>query len=385
MFGKPVQYRLRIRPVESEGSEFSLRTFFGSRMPLSAVTKPDTDPTRIFERCRDFYSTELLAVASVDFNLFGRLAERPKSFAELRAEIGLSERSANVLITAMRAMELLVLSADGKLDLTRAVREHLVPGAYFDVGGYIGLVSESPGVRAMAERLTTNKPAGNRKDEEGASYIFREGMESAMDREASARRLTLALAGRAKNCAPFLAENVPLQNANVLLDVGGGSGIYAIACLQKNPKLRAIIWDRPEVLKIAQEMAEAYGVTDRLEMRPGDMFADPVPADCDVVLLPNILHDWDVPECRTLVNRCADALPTGGRLLVHDVFLNDDLGGPLSIALYSASLFSLTEGRAYSAAEYGSWLKEASLTVSGSVVPTAVHCGVLEGRKMPPK
>ena len=39
------------------------------------------------------------------------------------------------------------------------------------------------------------------------------------------------------------------------------------------------------------------------------MFADPVPAGCDVVLLSNILHDWDVPECRALVRRCADALP----------------------------------------------------------------------------
>jgi len=350
-------------------------------MPLSAITKPETDPTKIFERFRDFYSTELLAVASVDFNLFGRLAEGPKSFAELRAEIGLAERSANVLITAMRAMDLLVLNADGKLGLTPAAREHLVPGAYFEVGGYIGLVSESPGVRAMAERLKTNKPAGNRKDEEGASYIFREGMESAMDREASARRLTLALAGRAKNCAPFLVEKVPLQDAKLLLDVGGGSGIYAIACLQKNPKLRAIIWDRPEVLKIAQEMAQTYGVTDRLETRPGDMFADPVPAGCDVVLLSNILHDWDVPECRTLVKRCAEALPSGGRLLVHDVFLNDDLGGPLSIALYSAALFSLTEGRAYSAAEYSSWLMDAGLTPAIGMVPTSVHCGVLEARK----
>ena len=77
------------------------------------------------------------------------------------------------------------------------------------------------------------------------------------------------------------------------------------------------------------------------------MFADPVPADCDVMLLSNILHDWDVPECRTLVARCAAALPAGGHLLIHDAFLNDAMDGPLPVALYSASLFSVTEGRAY--------------------------------------
>ena len=350
-------------------------------MPLSALTKPETDPTRIFEHFRNGYATDLLAVAATDFDVFGRLARGPKSFDELRAEIGLAERAANVLVTALRALDLVVANADGKLDLTPAAREHLVPGAYFEVGGYIGLVADAPNVRALAERLKTNRPAEHRADDQGAAFIFREGMESAMDRESSARRLTLSLAGRAKNVAPYLAANVPLAGAKLLLDVGGGTGIYAIACVQQNPALRAVVWDRPEVLKVAREMVDAYGVADRVELVPGDMFADPVPAGADVILLSNVLHDWDVLECRTLLKRCADALPTGGRVLIHDVFLNDDLGGPLPVALYSAALFTLTEGRAYSAGEYRGWLREAAFTPADRVVPTLVHCGVLEGRK----
>ena len=81
------------------------------------------------------------------------------------------------------------------------------------------------------------------------------------------------------------------------------------------------------------------GVADRVELVLGDMFRDPLPTDCDVVLLSNILHDWDVPECKTLVRRCTEVLPSGGRLLIHDIFLNDELDGPLpGIALYSAAL-----------------------------------------------
>jgi ubiquinone/menaquinone biosynthesis C-methylase UbiE len=278
-------------------------------------------------------------------------------------------------------MDLLVMTADGRIDLSPAAREHLVPGAYFEVGGYIGLVADAPNVRALAERLRTNRPAGHRADDEGAAFIFREGMESAMDREASARRLTLSLAGRAKNVAPYLAANLPLGHGKLLLDVGGGTGIYAIACVQQNPNLRAIVWDRPEVLKVAREMVAAYGVADRVDLVPGDMFADPVPAGVDVILLSNILHDWDVPECRVLLKRCAEALPAGGRVLIHDVFLDDDLGGPLPIALYSTALFTLTEGRAYSAGEYRGWLQEADLAPAGRISPTLVHCGVLVGRK----
>ena len=104
------------------------------------------------------------------------------------------------------------------------------------------------------------------------------------------------------------------------------------------------------MLKVAAEMAEATTASPTASSScPATCSRDPLPDGCDVVLLSNILHDWDVPECQTLVDRCAAALPAGGRLVIHDVFLDDDLGGPLPIALYSASLFSLTEGRAYSA------------------------------------
>jgi hypothetical protein len=228
----------------------------------------------------------------------------------------------------------------------------------------------------MVERLRTNRPAGAEPDEQGAAFIYREGLESAMEKEASARRLTLALGGRAKNVAPVLAARCPLPEARVLLDVAGGTGIYAIAWLQKHPGLRAIVWDRPEVLKVAAEQAAAHGVADRLRCVAGDMFTDPVPAGCDVMLLSNVLHDWDVPECRGLLQRLAAALPADGRLLIHDVFLDDTLDGPLPIALYSAALFTLTEGRAYSASEYRSWLVDVGLR-PGGVIPTLVHCGVL--------
>jgi predicted O-methyltransferase YrrM len=343
--------------------------------PLPA---PATDPTSLFEYFRGSYATELLTAAVAHFGVVGRLAETPQSFADLRDALGLAERPAVVLVTALRAMGLIAEVA-GHLTLTPLAAEHLVPGGMFDVGDYIGLAANSPGVLAMVERLRTNKPA-NADSSAGAAFIYRDGLASAMEQAESARHFTLALAGRAKNVAPHLAERVELGQARRLLDVGGGTGIYSIALLLRHPRLRAIVFDRPEVLRVATEMAQKYGVSDRLELIAGDMFADPLPRDCDAVLLSNILHDWDVPQCQHLVERCAAALPAGGRLLVHDVFLNDALDGPLPIALYSAALFTLTEGRAYSVAEYRNWLEEAGLKAS-PVVPTLVHCGVLCGSK----
>ena len=345
---------------------------------LNGLLPPSNDPTSIFEHFRGSYGSELLTAAVGHFRVFERLAVRSMQFEELRQELAFERRPAIVLLTAMRAMKLLDVDEAGRFLLADLAKEHLVPGGEYFVGDYVGLAAESPGVVEMVARLQANRPAFAEKNDAGAAFIYREGLESAMEQEASARRLTLALAGRAKNVAPVLAERLVL-NQGTLLDVGGGTGIYSIACLLRNPLLKAIVFDRREVLKVASEFATQYGVADRLQLIEGDMFADPLPT-ADAILLSNILHDWDEPECQQLVSKCSTSLQQGGRLLIHDVFLNDELDGPLPIALYSAALFTLTEGRAYSVAEYQNWLSRAGL-VPGDVVPTLIHCGLVTAKK----
>ena len=349
-------------------------------MPRSCIDPPAIDPTPIFELFRGSYATELLCAAVAHLHLFGHLAAGAMHFDDLREQLGLEPRPARVLITALRAMNLLTENPHGRIDLTPIAREHLLAGGPFDVSDYVGLGANTPGVLEMVDRLRSNHPAGAKPGGPGASFIYRKGLESAMETETTARHLTLALAGRAKNVAPLLAQKLPIQNARTILDVGGGTGIYSIALLQKHPDLRAIIFDRAEVLKVAREMGQEYGVLDRMQLLPGDMFTDNLPPSADLILLSNILHDWDIPQCQALINRCAAALPTNGQLVIHDVFLNDDLSGPLPLALYSAALFTLTEGRAYSATEYRKMLTTAGLHPK-PVIPTLIHCGLLAGVK----
>jgi SAM-dependent methyltransferase len=340
---------------------------------VPALPSP-TDPSPLFEFFRGSYATELLVAATAHLGVFRLLEGSPMPEESLRAALGLEPRAFRVLTTALRAMGTLCCPSEGFLGLTPLASAHLVSSSSYHVGDYFSLAAGSPGVLAMVERLRTNRPAVGESG--GVAFIYREGLVSAMDAEAGARFFTLALSGRARNVAPALAEQMPLSGARVLVDVGGGTGVYSIALLRANPGLQAVVWDRPEVLRVAAEFTAASGVSDRMELRAGDMFTDPFPAGADVVLLSNILHDWDEPECLRLLRRCAEGLPPGGRLLVHDVFLDDDLGGPLPIALYSAALFSVTEGRAYSIAEYRRMLEASGFGVT-QWVPTRVHCGVL--------
>ena len=349
--------------------------------PRNALVPPSGDPTSIFEAFRGIHSTELLTAAVAHFDVFTRLEGGPVAADRLREMLSLGERPFVVLSTALKAMGLLAADPGGQLELTSLAREHLIDGRDFYVGDYVRLAADNPSVLAMVESLRSDRPRGGDTDEDGAAYIYRDGIKSAMEDEEAARFLTMALAGRAANVAPLLARAAPLDGSELLLDVAAGSGIYSAALLQANPGLRAIAWERPEVVKVALELAGEYGLGDRLECVSADMFVDEVPPGVDAILLSNVLHDWDVRECRGLVTRLAASLPPGGKLLVHDVFLNDELDGPLPIALYSAALFSLTEGRAYSAAEYRSWMEEAGLE-PGEITPTLVHCGVLTGVKV---
>lgn len=371
-------------------------------LPLNAITPPPTDPTKIFEYFRGCYATELLTAAVAHFDLFGQLSRGTFTESELAEKIGLQRRPAVVLFTALRAMGLLENCGE-HLTATELANNHLIPGGRYDVGNYIGLAASSPGVLGMVELLRTNKPLDPQGD--GAAFIYRDGIKSAMEAADSARHLTLSLSGRAKNVAPSFAKAVDLPADANILDLGGGTGIYAYALLQKHRDARATILDRPEVLRVAEEMAVQHNIADRVTFQEGDMFADSIhqsEADrqssdasaasaspsgndvnsdgYDVVLLSNILHDWDEPECRMLVVKASEVLKIGGQLIIHDVFLNDEMDGPLPIALYSASLFSLTEGRAYSAAEYRGWLTESGLKPQ-RIRETLVHCGVLAGVK----
>lgn len=347
-------------------------------MPLQLFPAA-SDPAPIFEIFRGNFAMELLTAAVAHFGVFETLAAGSITSADLRKKIALGERQFIVLMTGLKALEL-VEERGGKLQATPVAREHLAPGAPLDVSDYIRMAADSPGVLSLVEHMRTSKLAGAAKDDDRAVFIFKDGLESAMHADDLARHFTLMLAGRAKNIAPVLAQKVDLSNGNCLLDLGGGTGLYSIAFLQRFPKLKAIVLDSPAVLKVAAEFAEAYGVADRLTCHAGDMFKDPFPAGCDVILLSNVLHDWDVPECERLVAKAAAALPAGGRLLIHDAFLNDDLSGPLYPALFSVALMIMTEGRNYSGGEYAAWMRAAGLTPH-QPLPTLVHSSVLVGTK----
>jgi hypothetical protein len=161
-----------------------------------------------------------------------------------------------------------------------------------------------------------------------------------------------------------------------LLDIAGGSGVYACSLCARFPELRATVLDKEPVDRIAAKAIRERGFED-LEVIARDMLTGRLPAGFDVHLYSNVLHDWDVVLVRKLLQSSAATLEPGGWLIVHDTFLNADKTGPLHVAEYSVLLMHVTQGRCYSEREITDWAVEAGFRRLQHVPTAAVRSAIV--------
>jgi cyclopropane fatty-acyl-phospholipid synthase-like methyltransferase len=173
-----------------------------------------------------------------------------------------------------------------------------------------------------------------------------------------------------------MAKKLDLSGRKHLLDIGGGSGIYACALVAHHAHLRATVFEQSPVDRIARRCIEERGFTDRVRVTAGDMFKDALPSDCDVHLFSNVLHDWGIAEVKELLAISHRSLGAGGLLVIHDAFINAAKTGPLPVAEYSALLMHSTQGKCYSVGEYACMLREADFT-PGAFADTAADRGFM--------
>jgi hypothetical protein len=349
------------------------------------VTSPsELELASITRHLRAMYSSRLLVAAVCHLEVFEQFGDGPQFASELRRRLGLKDRPANVLFPALCAMGLLEIEGSGRLSPTQVGR-HLTSAVTPNLISYVGLEANDPGVVEMARRLKHDGPGGASEE---LSYVMEKESPSLMDDPETSRHLTLALAGRARHLSPLVARVLP-RVAGHLLDVAGGTGLFAYEWLLNNPRSTATVFDRPQVLRVAAEFLDEFcrsgragadAVRQRVSFKPGNMLEDELP-QADLILAASLFHDWPVETCEVLARRFAQVLRPGGELWVHDAFLNDEMDGPLAVTDYSAQLFWFTKGRAYSKREYRAWFSGAELQSTGKMVPTLMDYGLISARK----
>jgi hypothetical protein len=120
--------------------------------------------------------------------------------------------------------------------------------------------------------------------------------------------------------APRLAPHLPLDGVTRLLEIGGNSGAFALALLERHPSLQISIMDLPAVCHLGQAYVASRPDATRLVFHAGDARVDPLPrvrgAPPEVILFKSMLHDWTEKAQRALLARAADHLAPQGRLMI---------------------------------------------------------------------
>lgn len=309
---------------------------------------PRTDPTSILRYRDGVYAIDLLTAAIAEFRLFDYLRGNPGTLEEICRHFEWHPRPADVLLTLCLCNGYLEQDEKGVFSPGELAREHLCSDSPWDLSGYYASLRDRPVVADYVRVLRTGRPAHwSGLDEADGDW------HGAMLKEEFAKTFTAAMDCRGVYLGKRLADAVAIElsGAAKLLDIGGGSGVYACALAANAPALAAIVLEQAPVDAIAREHIATRGLAGRVTVGTGNMFTDPWPAGCDLHLFSNVMHDWDFPEILALLRRSADSLAPGGRLLIHETFLDADKKGPLPVAEYSCILAHSTQGRCYSVAE----------------------------------
>jgi len=314
--------------------------------------RPKTDPTELYFHRDGIYAPELVAAAVVGLDFFSWLAKSPSDFATICSSFGFAQRPADVMLTLFCAMGYLEKNA-AIFHLTELGREFLVRDSPWFIGPYYTHMADRPIYQGLLETLRTDKPGG------WAGVKSRKPWAESMQEDAFAEQFTGTMDCRGLYVGPVLAERLDLRGRHHLLDIAGGSGIYSCCIAAAHPEIKATVFERPPVDRVAAKCIAKRGYSDRVSIAAGDMLTRPLPTGYDVHLWSNALHDWDSPTNRRLVQKSFAALPSGGLVVIHDRHLNREKTGPLRIAAHSVFLMAGTQGRYYSIAEIEEFLEEA--------------------------
>lgn len=165
---------------------------------------------------------------------------------------------------------------------------------------------------------------------------------------------------------------------NTIVDVGGGHGGLITGILKKNPGMRGIVFDAPEVIEGAKAAVRESGLADRCELVGGDFFKS-VPQG-DAIAMKWIIHDWNDEQSVAIMKNCHRALPENGKLILIEAVV-PATSEPHFSKFIDLNMLVMTGGRERTAEEYRK-LYEASGFRVNRIVPTESPFSVVEGVKV---
>jgi hypothetical protein len=331
-------------------------------------------PERILETGFAFWPSKTL-LSAVEMGVFTELGPGSQNFDILRGRLGLHPRSARDFLDALVALGFLTRDEDvyANTPETDFFLDKKKPSY---IGGFLEMANSRlyPFWGRLTEGLRTGLPQNELKG--GGPGLF----EVLYADPARLKEFLAAMTGVSRGANRAIARVFPWKDYKTYVDVGTAQGDLACQIAIANPHLNGIGFDLPEVAPIFEEYVQGLGLSTRLRFQPGDFFKEGLPK-ADVLIMGHILHDWDLPTKKMLVQKAYEALPDGGAFIVYESIIDDDRSQNAFGLLMSLNMLIETPGGFdFTGADCSAWMKEAGFR-STRVVPLVGPNAMVIGQK----
>jgi len=308
----------------------------------------DSSPTpdRIIEMAMAFQRSRVLLTA-YELELFTVLGNESKSSAQVAGALGTEKRATDRLMNALCALELLD-KKDNRFSNSPFSRRFLVKHSPEFMGNLYHMVNLWDTWNTLTQAVYKGTSAMEKKiNDRGEKWLT--GFIAAMHE-------------RAKRNAPELVSKLDLSNVTQVLDVGGGSGAYAMAFVRARPNIKAAVFDLPNVVPLTRQYIEKEGLTGKIRTIVGDYTMDTLGKGYDLIFLSAIIHSNSNEVNAKLLKKCSEALNPGGQVVIQDFIMDEDRTTPPSGAFFALNMLVSTEaGDTYTESEVRDWMTAAGL------------------------
>jgi acetylserotonin N-methyltransferase len=337
-------------------------------------TLPATGDDRvIWDTWTTIYHMPTVTVAD-EVGTFAALAGKPMTTAALATQLGVDARALQIHLGVLASLGF-VERRESLWQATAVTRTWLHPEAEGYYGPVLGTHKERNPLHEQL--LATLRTGGRAASHESAADEWERGEMPAE----LARLITAYMNAHSRAAAKAVAVQAVFRGVHRLLDVGGGSAIFPIELARHQSHLDATVFEIPAICTEADGYIAASGVVGRVRTLAGNMFTESWPGGFDAHFLSNIFHDWSDATCRLLVKKSFEALPSGGRIVLHEMLLDDDGCGPLTTACFSLLMLLGTKGRQYSLPELREFLEAAGFVDVASTATGGGYYSLVTARK----
>ena len=291
-----------------------------------------TEGEKIFDLVMGFVNAQVLW-ALVELRILNSLLDGPKHVSEIALETTLRPERAEILMNSATALGLTKRRVNGVYSLRRKGASLLgVPGLTDMIRHHAHFY------RDMSDPVALLRDEVDTELSHFWPYVF-----GASDRAPTnvTENYSQLMAASQKLVAHDTLKMVAFGPKTKILDVGGGTGNFAIELVRKFADASVDIFDLPQVKPAAETHLSANGFSDRIGFQPGSFRNEPLPAGYDAITLIRVLYDHSDSTVMGLLQRAYDALPQGGKLIVSEPMTGGDRphrAGDVYFAFYTMAM-----------------------------------------------